>query len=328
MTTRIGRRTTLKNPPIQADSAWKDVIDAYFPEFMNFFYPTLAEKINWAAGYEALDKELQTLSSKSKIGKRYVDKLMRMQLLKSKLLAHIEVQGMGIPEFNRRLFEYYYRIYDRCEQPIITLVILADDNPNWRPNCYQANVEGIDVLTFQFLPIKLLDYQTQTNMLENTTNPFGIIVLAHLAGLKTRKDPKARFDSKLNLTRRLYERNLGKEDILTLYKFIDWVMPLPEALEVRYNETIQKLEEEHTMSYITSAERIGIKKGIQEGMQLGIQQGMQKGERLFLLQQLIYKFGKVPDIYRQCLKLADEKTLLLWGKRLLKASLIEEVFDN
>lgn len=43
------------------DSAWKDILDAYFKEFMEFFYAGIAEKIDWAAGYESLDKELQTM---------------------------------------------------------------------------------------------------------------------------------------------------------------------------------------------------------------------------------------------------------------------------
>ena len=47
------------------------------------------------------------------------------------------------------------------------------------------------------------------------------------------------------------------------------------------------------MPYVTSVERIGIRKGIQEGIQQGIQQGVQQGleqERLLLLRMARKRF--------------------------------------
>ena len=64
--------------------------------------------------------------------------------------------------------------------------------------------------------------------LDANANPFAVVVQAHLA---TRADPSRRLASKLGLTRRLYRRGWGKEDILKLYRFIDWVLTLPEELE-------------------------------------------------------------------------------------------------
>lgn len=32
---------------VNHDSAWKDILDAYFKEFMDFFYPTIAQKVDW-----------------------------------------------------------------------------------------------------------------------------------------------------------------------------------------------------------------------------------------------------------------------------------------
>ena len=91
------------------------------------------------------------------------------------------------------------------------------------------------------------------------------------------------------MTRCLYDRGLKREAILNLYKFIDWVLTLPEDLEIRYNNCIHQLEEERSVSYITTAERIGIKKGYEQGMQQGIEQGMQRGEYSLLLRLLEHK---------------------------------------
>ncbi|HSW69244.1 MAG TPA: hypothetical protein VLI69_03665, partial [Gammaproteobacteria bacterium] len=66
------------------------------------------------------------------------------------------------------------------------------------------------------------------------------------------------------LTRRLYEKGFNKEEINNIYKFIDWLIGLPNPLEIEYLEEVCELEEAKKMTYITSAERIGIEKGREE----------------------------------------------------------------
>jgi hypothetical protein len=50
------------------------------------------------------------------------------------------------------------------------------------------------------------------------------------------------------------------------------------------------------MPYVTSVERIGIRKGIQQGIQQGIQRGIQR-ERLLLVRQARKRFG--PEVAEQ-----------------------------
>jgi hypothetical protein len=311
-------------PPTQADSAWKDALDLWFREFMEFFYPELAKKIDWLAGYESLDKELQMIINQAMLGKRNVDKLMKVKSLEGEefwVLAHTEIQGKKETGFEKRLFEYYYRLHDRYNMPIVTLAVLADKNRSWRPSVYKEKVWGTEVLSFQFFPVKLLDYEDRQAYLEQTTNPFGVIVLAQLAALKTRKNFDARFNAKLSLTRQLYERGLDRDAILSLYKFIDWVMTLPEDLEVRYNERLYQLEEERTVAYITSAERIGMKKGYEQGMEKGLAH-----ERGLFNRLLTRRFGDLSLDIMCKLSQATHETLLLWGEKIFDAKTIEDVF--
>ncbi len=121
--------------------------------------------------------------------------------------------------------------------------------------------------------------------MENNTgrrgNPFEIITCAHLRNLETKRDSEKRLFWKVTLVKALYERGYEKEDILNLYRFIDWIMGLPDELSVRFHEAIIKHEEDRKMPFITTAERIGMEKGIllgkEEGMQLGVEKGMEKG---------------------------------------------------
>ena len=79
------------------------------------------------------------------------------------------------------------------------------------------------------------------------------------------------------MVRRLYERGYGREDVINLFRFIDWIMRLPEDKEEDFWQEIRQHEEEKNMPYVTSVEKIGIRKGIEQGIQQGVQQGIQQG---------------------------------------------------
>lgn len=53
----------------------------------------------------------------------------------------------------------------------------------------------------------------------------------------------------------LYERGYSREEILELFRFIDWVMALPQELEDRFDGELSAFEEERRMKYVTSIER-------------------------------------------------------------------------
>lgn len=149
-------------------------------------------------------------------------------------------------------------------------------------------------------------------MLAKQANPFAIVIWAYLEALETRKDAHQRFQSKMLITRALYKRGFNREYILNLLTFIDWVLALPEPLEIEYNQEIKRLEGEESMRYITSFERIG----------------MQKGEAAIILRQLQRRFGKIPKAYKQRIVQADAKTLLTLGDKILDAKTLEDLFEE
>jgi hypothetical protein len=62
------------------DSPWKDILEAYFKEFISFFFPQAYDDIEWSKKYEFLDTELQQIAQDSELGKRMVDKLIKVYL--------------------------------------------------------------------------------------------------------------------------------------------------------------------------------------------------------------------------------------------------------
>lgn len=76
------------------------------------------------------------------------------------------------------------------------------------------------------------------------------------------------------------------------------------------------------MSYITSAERIGIEKGIQQGIQQGLRQGLLKAIAL----GLEIKFGsKGLQLYPEIGKIEDTDTLEAISEGIKIASHLEEI---
>ena len=87
-----------------------------------------------------LDKELQPIVRRAKHGRRYVDKLVKVYLKDGRerwILIHVEVQGRKERDFPARIHVYNHRIFDRYGREVISLAILADDDPDWRQNRYE-----------------------------------------------------------------------------------------------------------------------------------------------------------------------------------------------
>ena len=152
------------------------------------------------------------------------------------------------------------------KRSIASLAVLGDERATWRPNQFSDELWGCEV-SFRFPVVKLLDYEQRWQELEASRNPFATVVMAHLKAQETRNNAQERFSSKLYLTRRLYEQGYEREDVINLFRFIDWVMSLPQELEQDFWREVIQLQEERRMPYITSIERIGIQKGIEQSLQ-------------------------------------------------------------
>ncbi|MEY6434321.1 cytosolic protein, partial [Thioalkalicoccus limnaeus] len=102
-----------------------------------------------------------------------------------------------------------------------------------------------------------------------SANPFAVVTQAHLKAQDTAGSEAARYQAKLGLIRSLYRCGFARQDILELFRFIDWVLTLPEGLETQLWSEVQQFDEERRMRYVSSFERIAQKKGIEKGIGTG-----------------------------------------------------------
>ena len=196
-------------------------------------------------------------------------------------------------DFSKRVYIYNHRLFDKYDHEVISFVVLGDDRPNWRPTSYKYRRWGFHS-RLKFPMVKLLDYQTKWQELEQSKNPFAVIVMAHLQTQATRQDVQQRFQSKLALVRGLYERGYSKKEILELFRLIEWMMVLPAELEDELRTELRQIQGGNRMPYITGFER----------------DGMVKNARENILEVLEARFESVPDELSNRIEAIEDRAVL------------------
>jgi len=294
------------------DNPWKQVIEDFFPDFLEFFFPQAYAVIDWTRGYEFLDKELQQLEADAEIGRRLVDKVAKVWLLDGEeawVLIHVEVQGYYEKKFPQRIYEYNYRLFDKYNKQVISLAILADESESWRPSSYGYSLGGCR-LSLEFPVVKILDYQTQWQMLEESSNPFAMVVMAHLQTKATHSNPQNRLDWKLRLVRMLFCKGYEREKIINLFRFIDWIMLLPFELTRNFKAELKREEEENKMRYVTSIERLAKEEGKIEGKMEGKIEGKIENAQENIVKILQIRFGSGTEQVVEVINHIDDLTVL------------------
>lgn len=239
------------------DELWKAIVPALWIPFICFTMEDWADKIDFTKKPEYLDKELKRLRLKAKSGNRAVDFLVRLHLkdgTTQTFLLHIEVQGYPDPNFGQRVFQYYYRIGDLLQEPVETLVIMIDDDPDFRPFEYRHSF-GQTSVHFTFRMFKLLD--NPPRYIGKEDNPFSVVFETAWYALKQNKlkTDEDLMNLKFRLIRRLIEHKIDRETIYALLDFINIYLPFAnskkEPIFEREIESIIDKDSDNDMEALT-----------------------------------------------------------------------------
>ena len=313
------------------DLPWKAALDGYLEDFTAFYFPDIYSKIDWKKGYDSLDSEFQSIIRDADVGKHRVDKLFKVHTLDGKseiIYIHIEIQSQQDNDFEKRMFTYNYRIFDKYGQFPVSLAVLSDDNKRWKPNQFNVSQYGCQI-KFIFPTVKLIDLAVELETLTAHDNPFAILTVAHILTKRTKKKPQARYDAKFKLIRMLYQRGWEKEEMIKFLGVIDWLMSLPEAFDVKLRDEVHALDEENRMRYMTSFERLAMAEGMQQGIQQGMQQGKFSGMMDMFFNMLNMRFPNF-DLqgYKDKIMAYSDQKLTEYALRIATAKTPEEVFAD
>ena len=316
---------------VDFDGPWKEALRRFFPAFLAFLFPLVYADINWRRKFEFLDKELQKIVPDGQTGRRAVDILVKVWRKgggEQWVLIHIEVQAQPDSTFPERMYLYQVRLFDRYRRPVASFAVLADDRADWRPDQFAYELWGSSV-EMRFPAVKLLDFVGREAELERSTNPFAVVVLAHLKAQETAGNNRNRYTWKLRLIKGLYSRGWGRDDVRQLVRLIDWFLQLPKRVELRVEKEIEAFEQEKQMPYVTSFERLGIERGMKQGVAKGLAKGRREGEAIGLKTGIALalkaKFGsKSSGVIARVKRIEDLERLQDLAERLAAATTIEE----
>lgn len=164
--------------------------------------------------------------------------------------------------------------------------------------------------TFRFPTVKLLDYNKRWDELEANPNPFAIIVMAQLKA-KKEKNAEQQLVWKLKLVRMLVERSYNRQQVIQLFRFIDWLIKLPKDLELSFKQEIAREKEENTMPFITPYERL-----VMDEAASGV-----------LTRMLKIRFGEVEPALLERLSKLEYDQLMQLSDCILSFSSLQDVTD-
>ena len=227
------------------------------------------------------------------------------------------------------MYLYNTLIYQRHKQPVATLVILCDENKNWKPSKFGYTILGYN-LKVEFPSVKILDYAKLWDELQKSKNPFAIAVMAILKTIETKRDTRSRLHWKYEISKSLLKRGFSKEYIDTFFLFIKIIMKLPEELEEDFIHEIYEYKDEKIMAKTLlpyPKELITIAK--KEGLKEGLEQGALKATQEMIIEILIERFGIVSDSVKKAIKSISDagKTNYLF-KTSMRAGSIKEFEEN
>jgi len=195
------------------NQAWKVSLDDFFEDFLALFFPSVYEVIDWTHEPEIIEDKLTQFGTSSP-GKKTDDdryNLYKVRLLNRKkpdCLINIHIQNQYDPDFEEWMYICHNRAVDLKHGEVLSIAILGDKDPNWRPNTYISSILN-DEITFKFLTVKILDYESRWDELESMDNAFAIITMAHIKTLATINNPLERKKWKLHIAKNI----LGRETI-------------------------------------------------------------------------------------------------------------------
>ncbi|MBD3425698.1 MAG: hypothetical protein GF409_00545 [Candidatus Omnitrophica bacterium] len=312
------------------DSAWKDIIKAHLQEFLMFYFPHVAESIDFSVPPVFLEKELEKLTPENESRGRLADLLIKLMCLSGEeylLYTHVEIQGRKEPQFAERLFQYAYRIYDRFWSFPVTLVVLTDTDPSFYPSYFEITSYG-RYLRVDFQVTKLLYLEERRRELTLSDNPFAFVTKVHMEvqrrsgnAKERRKDIELKYELKKELALQLYQAGYTPEYVQSLLLFLDWLVQLPRDLEWKLMGEISEKTGGKSMPYVTSWERMGIEKGKKERERIGRLEDKQE----VLMRQLERKFGLTSKERDRVRSTADPDNLDSALDLILSATTKEEV---
>lgn len=236
--------------PPDYDGLWKRIIEDLFKEFMQFFAPDLHDEIDFTKTPIPLKQEYFKRIIKTNKGKNIVDKIMQVSLKNGEekwILIHIEVQAKANEAFSKRMFRYFYRIYDYFDRNIYAIALVTDRQRTPAPSQFHYSFYGTEV-AYTYNCYRFQDHSVDE--LEKSNNPFAYAVIAGKYANQAKDNTEQRFAFKQKLMKQILrhfppQHEQSRSYLQALFHFIEYLLQIPGDLQEKLeNELFTFVEKE------------------------------------------------------------------------------------
>ncbi|MCL6480036.1 MAG: Rpn family recombination-promoting nuclease/putative transposase, partial [Peptococcaceae bacterium] len=121
---------------IDHDRLFKELLETFFVEFMELFFPEAARSIDLAQ-IKFLRQEIFTDVTAGE--KHEVDILVETRLKDEPglILVHVEPQAYVQTDFNGRMFIYFSRLYEKYRRKILPVAVFSYDRVRDEPDSFE-----------------------------------------------------------------------------------------------------------------------------------------------------------------------------------------------
>ncbi|MCG6135075.1 MAG: DUF4351 domain-containing protein [Nostoc sp. LLA-1] len=262
---------------IDHDRLFKELLTTFFVEFLELFLPEVLSYLE-RDSIQFLDKEVFTDVT---AGERYeADWIVKVKFLgqESCFVIHVENQSYKQPNFDKRMFRYFSRLYEKFDIPIYPVVILSYDSPQTpETNVHQIAFPHKVILQFNYDVIQLNQLNWRDFLRQK--NPVATALMA-----KMKIAPAERRQVKFECLRLLATLRLDPARMRLISGFIDTYLRLSPQEQILLQNDIARIEpkeQEVVMQIVTS------------WIEQGIEQGKQQATLSLVLRQLPRRVGQL-----------------------------------
>jgi len=285
---------------VNQDGLWKKVIGDLFEDFLLFFAPELHEAVDFSKKPDFLQQELFKEILEGKKGTNYADQIVKVHLKDGEekwILVHIEVEGSADDDFSKRMFRYFYRIFDKFDREIVAFAVMTGPSTGENSLGFSYSYFGT-TLDYAYNVCKVSDYDDEELMQSNRL--FSKVVLATKYMHESKNEVDLRYRFKMKLMREVLKlEGHSRVSITAVFYFVDYLLRLPEELRHEFTDIIRPILEEErqkmvqfdsddlspTLADLAKIERKeALEEGLEKGRELGLEQS-KKNIALVLLEE-------------------------------------------
>ncbi|MCS6861518.1 MAG: DUF4351 domain-containing protein [Abditibacteriales bacterium] len=279
----------MKTEAIAHDQLFKDLLRAFFREFLELFFPDAAAQLDFST-VTFLDKEVFTDLPTGR--QRTLDLVAQVRTLDGRrelVLVHVEVESQPKRRaFRQRMLRYYMMLHLRYNLPVMPIVVhLARGAGGLGTEVYEQMLFGQQVLRFEYWRVGVADLSAEVYLPSNNPLAFG---LAALMEPGERRPAELKVACLLGIARAL----IDEARKALLLNCVETYLALDEKEQALYEELVAQSEQREVSKMLMTYEERVMQRGIAVGEQRGIAIGIVRGKQETALRLLRKKFGTLP----------------------------------